>query len=556
MYKYDKIDQQNVNERVAQYRDQTRRYLAGELSEEEFRPIRLQNGLYIQRHAPMLRIAVPYGMLSSKQLRKLADIAKKYDKNYGHFSTRQNMQLNWPKLEEVPDILEELATVEMHAIQTSGNCIRNITTDQFAGIAPDEVVDPRAMAEIMRQWSTFHPEFALLPRKFKIAVSGTQEDRAVVQMHDIGMEFYKDADNKLAIKVWVGGGLGRTPILGSVIRDHLEWQHALSYCEAIIRTYNIHGRRDNSYKARIKILVKALGIDAFKEQVEAEWAHLKDGPLTITEAELDRVSTHFEPMPYENLDTYDASFDAAISSNPAFASWAKRCTHPHKMPGYRAVTLSLKKHGAAPGDATSEQMHIVADLADAYSFGELRVSHEQNLILADVELADLFDVWEKAREYSLATPNIGLLTDIICCPGGDFCSLANAKSIPIAQAIQAQFDDLDYLHDIGDIELNISGCMNACGHHHVGHIGILGVDKDNEEWYQVSIGGKQGNDASLGKVIGRAFAAEEMPTVIHKLIEVYIKERTPEERFIDTVRRLGMDPFKAHVYAETEEVSV
>jgi sulfite reductase (NADPH) hemoprotein beta-component len=556
MYKYDKIDQQNVNERVAQYRDQTRRYLAGELSEEEFRPLRLQNGLYIQRHAPMLRIAVPYGMLSSKQLRKLADIAKKYDKNYGHFSTRQNMQLNWPKLEEVPDILEELATVEMHAIQTSGNCIRNITTDQFAGIAPDEVVDPRAMAEIMRQWSTFHPEFALLPRKFKIAVSGTQEDRAVVQMHDIGMEFYKDADNKLAIKVWVGGGLGRTPILGSVIRDHLEWQHALSYCEAIIRTYNIHGRRDNSYKARIKILVKALGIHAFKEQVEAEWAHLKDGPLTITEAELDRVSTHFEPMPYENLDTYDASFDAAISSNPAFASWAKRCTHPHKMPGYRAVTLSLKKHGAAPGDATSEQMHIVADLADAYSFGELRVSHEQNLILADVELADLFDVWEKAREYSLATPNIGLLTDIICCPGGDFCSLANAKSIPIAQAIQAQFDDLDYLHDIGDIELNISGCMNACGHHHVGHIGILGVDKDNEEWYQVSIGGKQGNDASLGKVIGRAFAAEEMPTVIHKLIEVYIKERTPEERFIDTVRRLGMDPFKAHVYAETEEVSV
>jgi sulfite reductase (NADPH) hemoprotein beta-component len=556
MYKYDKIDQQNVNERVAQYRDQTRRYLAGELSEEEFRPLRLQNGLYIQRHAPMLRIAVPYGMLSSKQLRKLADIAKKYDKNYGHFSTRQNMQLNWPKLEEVPDILEELATVEMHAIQTSGNCIRNITTDQFAGIAPDEVVDPRAMAEIMRQWSTFHPEFALLPRKFKIAVSGTQEDRAVVQMHDIGMEFYKDADNKLAIKVWVGGGLGRTPILGSVIRDHLEWQHALSYCEAIIRTYNIHGRRDNSYKARIKILVKALGIDAFKEQVEAEWAHLKDGPLTITEAELDRVSTHFEPMPYENLDTYDTSFDAAISSNPAFASWAKRCTHPHKMPGYRAVTLSLKKHGAAPGDATSEQMHIVADLADAYSFGELRVSHEQNLILADVELADLFDVWEKAREYSLATPNIGLLTDIICCPGGDFCSLANAKSIPIAQAIQAQFDDLDYLHDIGDIELNISGCMNACGHHHVGHIGILGVDKDNEEWYQVSIGGKQGNDASLGKVIGRAFAAEEMPTVIHKLIEVYIKERTPEERFIDTVRRLGMDPFKAHVYAETEEVSV
>ncbi len=555
MYKYDKIDQQNVNERVAQYRDQTRRYLAGEISEDEFRPIRLQNGLYIQRHAPMLRIAVPYGMLSSKQLRKLADIASKYDKNYGHFSTRQNMQLNWPKLEDVPDILEELASVEMHAIQTSGNCIRNITTDQFAGVAPDEVIDPRAMAEIMRQWSTFHPEFALLPRKFKIAVSGTKEDRAVVQMHDIGMEFYKDDSNKLAIKVWVGGGLGRTPILGSVIREHLEWQHALSYCEAIVRTYNIHGRRDNSYKARIKILVKALGIDAFKEQVEAEWAHLKDGTLTITEEEFARVSTHFEPMPYENLEAHDASFDAAIASNPAFAAWVKRCTHPHKMPGYRAVTLSLKKHGVAPGDATSEQMHVVADLADAYSFGELRVSHEQNLILADVELADLFDVWEKAREHSLATPNIGLLTDIICCPGGDFCSLANAKSIPIAQAIQTKFDDLDYLHDIGDIELNISGCMNACGHHHVGHIGVLGVDKDNEEWYQVSIGGKQGNDASLGKVIGRAFAAEEMPEVVQKLIEVYVKERTPEERFIDTVRRIGMDPFKAHVYAESLEVS-
>jgi sulfite reductase (NADPH) hemoprotein beta-component len=552
MYKYDKIDQQNVNERVAQYRDQTRRYLAGELSDEEFRPLRLQNGLYIQRHAPMLRIAVPYGMLSSRQLRKLADLAKKYDKDYGHFSTRQNLQLNWPKLEDVPDILEELASVEMHAIQTSGNCIRNVTTDQFAGVAPDEVVDPRPMAEILRQWSTFHPEFALLPRKFKIAVSGTKEDRAVVQMHDIGLEFYRDNNDQLAIKVWVGGGLGRTPILGTVIREHLEWQHALTYCEAVIRVYNIHGRRDNSYKARIKILVKALGIEAFKEQVEAEWAHLKNGPNTITEAELNRVSSYFEPMPYEELEDHDTNFNDAVANNPAFAAWVKRCTHAHKQTGYRAVTLSLKPHGKAPGDATSTQMHIVADLADAYSFGELRVSHEQNLILADVELADLYDVWEKAREHGLATPNIGLLTDIICCPGGDFCSLANAKSIPIAEAIQMQFDNLDYLHDIGDIELNISGCMNACGHHHVGHIGILGVDKDNEEWYQVSIGGKQGNDASLGKVIGRAFAADEMPEVIQKLIEVYINTRTQEERFIDTVRRLGLEPFKAHVYAEKE----
>lgn len=552
MYKYDAIDQQIVDERVKQYQDQTRRYLAGELSDDEFRPLRLQNGLYIQRHAPMLRIAVPYGMLSSKQLRKLADIAKRYDKGYGHFSTRQNLQLNWPKLEDVPGILAELATVQMHAIQTSGNCIRNITTDQFASIAPDEVIDPRAMAEVMRQWSTFHPEFALLPRKFKIAVSGTKQDRAIVQAHDIGLEFYKDSNHQVAIKVWVGGGLGRTPILGTVIREHLEWQHALTYCEAIIRVYNMHGRRDNAYKARIKILVKALGIDEFRRQVEEEWAHIKDGPNTITEAELNRVAQHFEPMPYEILAAHDASFDAALASNPAFSAWVKRCTHPHKQAGYRAVTLSLKPHGKAPGDITSEQMQVVADLADAYSFGELRASHEQNLILADVKLSDLFALWEKARSAGLATPNIGLLTDIICCPGGDFCSLANAKSIPIAEAIQMQFDNLDYLYEIGDIELNISGCMNACGHHHVGHIGILGVDKDGSEWYQVTIGGKQGNDASIGTVIGRAFSAEEMPGVIQRLIEVYLKERTDEERFIDTVRRLGIAPFKAHVYAEKE----
>ncbi len=550
MYKYDEIDQSLVDERVAQYRDQTKRYLAGELSDEEFRPLRLQNGLYIQRHAPMLRIAVPYGMLSSKQLHKLADIASQYDKAYGHFSTRQNMQLNWPLLEDVPDILAELAKVEMHAIQTSGNCIRNITTDQFAGVAPDEVVDPRAMAEVMRQWSTFHPEFALLPRKFKIAVSGTKQDRAIVQAHDIGMEFYLDAQQQLAIKVWVGGGLGRTPILGTVIREHLEWQHALTYCEAIVRVYNLHGRRDNAYKARIKILVKALGIDEFKRQVEEEWAHLKDAPNTITEAELARVAQHFEPMPYEVLAQHDASYDAAIASNPAFAAWAKRSLHAHKIPGYRAVTLSLKTHGQAPGDASSEQMHAVADLAAQYSFGELRVSHEQNLILADVKLSDAFALWEKARAQGLASPNVGLLTDIICCPGGDFCSLANAKSIPIAQAIQMQFDNLDYLHDIGELELNISGCMNACGHHHIGHIGILGIDKDGSEWYQVTLGGSQGNQASLGTVIGPSFSAEEMPHVVEKLISVYLSERNGEERFIDTVRRLGIAPFKAHVYAD------
>ena len=470
MYKYDQLDQQIVNERGAQYRDQTRRYLAGELTDDEFRPLRLQNGLYIQRQAPMLRIAIPYGMLTSQQLRKLADLARRYDKGYAHFSTRQNCQLNWPKVEDTPDILAELATVEMHAIQTSGNCIRNITTDQFAGVAPDEVIDPRAMAEILRQWSTFHPEFALLPRKFKIAVSGTLQDRAVIQAHDIGMEFYPDANQKLAVKIWVGGGLGRTPILGTVLREHLEWQHALTYCEAIVRVYNLHGRRDNAYKARIKILVKALGIEEFRKQVETEWAHIKDGPNTLTVAELERVAKHFEPMPYLPRPDSSSHFDAALASNPAFASWVKRCVHPHKQPGYRAVTLSLKAHHIAPGDATSEQMEIVADLADAYSFGELRVSHEQNLILADVTLEDLFALWEKARAHGLATPNVGLLTDIICCPGGDFCSLANAKSIPIALAIQEQFDNLDYLHDKGELELNISGCMNGSGHHSVGHI--------------------------------------------------------------------------------------
>ncbi|ABE49939.1 nitrite/sulfite reductase [Methylobacillus flagellatus] len=553
MYIYDEIDQAIVDERVKQYRDQTRRFLAGELSDEEFRPLRLQNGLYIQRHAPMLRIAVPYGMLSSRQLRKLGDIAKRYDRGYGHFSTRQNLQLNWPQLEDVPDILAELATVQMHAIQTSGNCIRNITTDQFAGVAPDEVVDPRAIAEIARQWSTFHPEFALLPRKFKIAVSGTKQDRALIQTHDIGLEFYRDQEDKIAVRVWVGGGLGRTPILGSVIREHLEWQHVLTYCEAIIRVYNLHGRRDNAYKARIKILVKALGIEEFRRQVEEEWQYLKDSPNTITEAELARVSKYFTQMPYETLSDHDAGFDSAIASNPAFAAWVKRNTHPHKQPGYRAVTLSLKSHGRPPGDITSEQMHIVADLADEYSFGEVRPSHEQNLILADVKLSDLYSLWEKARAAGLATPNIGLLTDIICCPGGDFCALANAKSIPIAEAIQMQFDDLDYLYDIGEIELNISGCMNACGHHHVGHIGILGVDKDGSEWYQVTLGGKQGNDASIGTVLGPSFAAEEMPGVIQKLIDVYVRERTPEERFIDTVRRIGVAPFKTHVYGEKKK---
>ena len=550
MYIYDDIDQRIIDERVAQYRDQTRRYLSGELTDDEYRPLRLQNGLYIQRHAPMLRIAVPYGLINSRQLKKLADITRRYDKGYGHFSTRQNLQLNWPKLEDVPDILAELATVQMHAIQTSGSCIRAITTDQFAGVAPDEIVDPRPMIEILRQWSSFHPEFAGLPRKFKFAVSGSKQDRALVQAHDIGLEFYLDTENKLAVRVWVGGGLGRTPILGTVIREHLEWQHAITYCESILRVYNLYGRRDNAYKARIKILVKALGAEEFMRQVEEDWQHQKDGPSTITQVEYDRVASFFAPGRHETLSDNSSAFNAALVSNPAFASWAKRNVHPHKIPGYRAVTLSLKPTGIAPGDATADQMDVMADLAERFSFSELRVSHEQNIILADVKLDDLFVLWEEARRHGLATPNIGLLTDIICCPGGDFCSLANAKSIPIAQAIQEKFDDLDYLHDIGDLELNISGCMNSCGHHHIGHIGVLGVDKDGSEWYQITIGGKQGSDASIGSVIGPSFAAEEVPGVVEKLITTYIAERTEEERFIDTVRRIGIAPFKATVYAK------
>ena len=552
MYRYDEYDQRIVDERVAQFRDQTRRYLAGELSEDEFRPLRLQNGLYVQRHAPMLRVAVPYGLLSSTQLRKLAHIARTYDRGYGHFTTRQNIQFNWPALETVPEILAELATVEMHAIQTSGNCIRNITSDPFAGVAGDEHIDPRGWCEVLRQWSTFHPEFAYLPRKFKIAVNGAEHDRAVIQAHDIGLELKRDEAGKVGFRVLVGGGLGRTPIIGEQISDFVPWQHILTYCEAILRVYNRFGRRDNKYKARIKILVKAMGIEAFREQVEAEWVHLKDGPSTLTEAEVARVAAHFVDPAYETLPAVDVGYQALLAENKAFAAWARRNVRAHKQPGYAIVTLSTKHKDVAPGDATAEQMDHVADWADRYSFGELRVTHEQNLVLADVKQSDLFSLWAEARDAGLASPNIGLLTDIISCPGGDFCSLANAKSIPIANAIQARFDDLDYLYDIGDIEINISGCMNACGHHHVGHIGVLGVDKNGEEWYQVTVGGSQGNDTSLGKVIGPSFAAAEMPDVVEKLIETYLAERHDEERFIDTARRIGIEPFKANVYGARE----
>ena len=551
MYRYDDIDRAMVKARVAQFRDQTNRWQAGELSDEEFRPLRLQNGLYMQRHAPMLRIAVPYAMISSAQLRVLAAIAREEDKGYAHFTTRHNLQYNWIPMARVPDVLERLAEVEMHAIQTSGNCIRNVTSDQFAGIAPDEVVDTRPLAEIIRQWSTFHPEFAFLPRKFKIAVHGAERDRAVVQVHDIGLHLYKDASGEVLVRVWVGGGLGRTPILGEVIHDALPWRHLLSYMEAIIRVYNLEGRRDNPYKARIKILVKALGIDAFRAKVDAEWADLKDGPATITDDELARVSAYFvDPAYTHQLPDTDAAYEARLNSDKAFARWVQQNVHPHRVPGYRAVTLSLKQKGIAPGDITDTQMDAVADLADAYSFGEVRSSHEQNLVLSDVELRKLPELFDKARALGLASSTVGLLTDIICCPGGDFCDLANAKSIPIAQAIMERFDDLDYLHDIGELDLNISGCMNACGHHHVGHIGVLGVDKNNEEWYQVTIGGRQGNDTRLGKVIGPSFAAADMPDVVTKLLETYVALREPDERFVDTVVRVGLDPFKTRVYGD------
>jgi sulfite reductase (NADPH) hemoprotein beta-component len=549
MYRYDHYDHQIVKERIAQYTDQVRRRLSGELAEDEFRPLRLQNGLYLQRHAYMLRVAVPYGLLSSAQMRMFATIARKYDRGYGHFTTRQNIQYNWINLEDTPQILADLASVEMHAIQTSGNCIRNITSDEFCGVAADELIDPRPYAEIMRQWSTFHPEFAFLPRKFKLAYNGATEDRAATAVHDIGFTVLKNAAGEIGLRVMVGGGMGRTPILGSVICDFLPWQHMLTYTEAIMRVYNQYGRRDNIYKARIKILVKAIGIEDFRTQVEAEWADLKDGPSTLTTEEFTRVASFFMGPAYESFAGDDATVTAQVASDKPFANWMRRNVKPHKIPGYAIVLLSLKKTGVPPGDATATQMDFVADLADKFSLGEIRVTHEQNLVLADVRQADLPELFLLAKAHGLATPNIGLLTDIICCPGGDFCSLANAKSIPIAAAISEKFDNLDFQHDIGEIELNISGCINACGHHHVGNIGILGVDKDGAEWYQVSLGGAQGNHSAIGKIIGPSFSAHQMPTVIERLLQVYVRDRIENEPFIETVQRLGIAPFKEHVYA-------
>jgi len=551
MYKYDGYDQKIVDERVAQFREQTERYFAGELTEEQYLPLRLQNGLYVQRYAPMLRVAVPYGLLSSNQVRKLAHIARTYDKGYAHISTRTNFQFNWPDLKEVPDILEELASVQMHAIQTSGNCIRNTTTDQFAGVVAGEIVDPRPYCEIIRQWSTFHPEFAFLPRKFKIAVNSHEtDDRAATLLHDVAIKINKTDDGKITYDVYVGGGLGRTPIVASLVEPGLPEEHLLTYLDAVLRVYNLHGRRDNKYKARIKILVKALGVEAFRAKVHEEWQHLKDGPGTITSEELTRIKGHFTEPAYAALEDSE-ELQAQLTENKAFANWYKQNVHAHKKSGYAIATLTLKKLGTPPGDITDKQLDVAADLADKYSFGEIRSTHEQNLVLADVKQSDLFELWQEAKAAGFATPNLGLLTDMICCPGGDFCALANAKSIPVAEALQEKFDNLDYLHDLGEIDLNISGCMNACGHHHIGHIGILGVDKKGEEFYQVSLGGDSGPEASLGKILGPSFAREDMPSVIEKILGVYLDQRIEGERFIDAYRRIGHATFKERVYAKS-----
>ena len=547
MYLYTDFDQQLINQRVAQFRDQTERYLAGKLSEDEYRPLRLQNGLYVQRYAPMLRIAVPYGLMNSKQLRKIAEVSTQYDRGYAHVSTRQNIQLNWPALEDVPEILAELATVQMHAIQTSGNCIRNTTTDQYAGVVAGEIADPRPTCELIRQWSTFHPEFAFLPRKFKIAVSALEEkDRAATAFHDIGVYIVRNEAGEMGYKIMVGGGLGRTPIIGSVIREFLPREDLIAYLEAVLRVYNLHGRRDNKYKARIKILVKALTPEVFAQKVEAEFEHTRE-TLKIQAEILKKLDEEFTPFDYQDLE--DEDFTALFAEHPKFKQWFNINTHAHKVKGYRIVTISLKRAGIAPGDMTTEEMNFIADLADKYTFGELRTTHEQNIALADVPQKDLFDVWQALEQHNMARAHIGFITDIISCPGGDFCSLANAKSIPIAEAITRRFEDLNKVYDLGHLDLNISGCMNACGHHHVGNIGILGVDKKGAEFYQITLGGNSDHDASIGDILGPSFAAEAVPDVIEEVLNTYLDLRTEGERFVDTYRRVGIQPFKERAYA-------
>ncbi len=567
MYKYNAIDQQLVDDRVEQFRDQTRRFLAGELSEEAYLPLRLMNGLYIQRHAPMLRVAIPYGLLATYQLRKLADISEKYDRGYGHITTRTNMQFNWPKLEEVPDILAELASVQMHAIQTSGNCIRNTTTDQFAGVTADEIADPRPYCEIIRQWSTFHPEFTYLPRKFKIAVIGTRSDRAATQLHDIGLHVVKNDAGDIGFEVIVGGGLGRTPVIGKVIRPFLPERHLLSYLDAILRIYNQYGRRDNKYKARIKILVESMGAEEFSRIVEEDWEkHNKDGALTLTAEQIEHAKTFFPQPAYQTFSQQQlqASQDklAAQFEDSEFVRWFNQNTREHKVKGYHVVIISLKHFMQDTGDITATQMRVVADLADKYSFGEVRGTHHQNLVLTDVKLEEVYDVYQVLKQYDLARPNIGLLTDIISCPGFDYCSLANASTLNIVNQVNQYFQNADFVHDIGEIRLNMSGCMNACAHHHVADIGILGVDKKGEHWYQISLGGRSGQNAKLGDILGKAVPVDAVATTVDDILQVYLKYRQAadtdfgSETFAEVVDRIGIEPFKEYVYRDKSEQPV
>ncbi len=545
MYRYDEFDQKAVDERVVQFAGQVARRLSGELTEDEFKPLRLMNGLYLQLHAYMLRVAIPYGTLSSKQLRMLAHIARKYDKDYAHFTTRQNLQYNWPKLADVPAILADLATVEMHAIQTSGNCIRNVTSDHFAGASADEVDDPRIWSEIIRQWSTFHPEFSYLPRKFKIAVTAAPKDRAAIKVHDIGIIIRRDAAGALAFDVYVGGGQGRTPLIGHMIGEAIAAEDLLAYLEATMRVYNQYGRRDNIYKARIKILVHQIGADEMRRQVAVEFAEVKaQGALALPQVEIDRIAAYFAAPAFEIL-----SDESPTTANPAFNIWLESNVAKHKVPGYAIVTVSLKPIGGIPGDASAAQMDVVAALAETYSFDEVRVSHEQNLVLAHVRQRDLLTVWQQLDAAGLGTANYGLITDIIACPGLDYCDLANARSINIAQAISTRFADQDRQREIGELKLKISGCINACGHHHVGHIGILGVDKKGVEFYQITLGGSGDETASVGEILGPAFGEADVPDAIETLIDVYFAYRSPGERFLDTYRRVGIQPFREKLYA-------
>ncbi len=555
MYRYDPLDQRLVDERVEQFRDQVARRMAGEITEDEFKPLRLMNGLYIQLHAYMLRIAIPYGMLSSTQLRKLAHIARTYDRGYGHFTTRQCIQFNWPKLEDTPDILAELAEVQMHAIQTSGNSFRNVTADQYAGVSADEIDDSRPYAEIIRQWGALHPEFSYLPRKFKIAVTGSPNDRTAAKFHDIGVILKKNDAVETGFEIIIGGGQGRTPMIAQTVREFLPRHDLLSYLEAIMRIYNLMGRRDNIFKAKLKILVYKLGIDEMQKLVEEEWNQIKDGPLKLPQAEIDRVAAHFAPPPFETVESDPRAFDIHKFESLAFARWARTNVAAHKQPGYAIVNLTLKPTGGVPGDATAEQMDAVADLADRYSLGEIRVTHEQNLVFAHVKEADLYRLWRALDEIGFATPNLSLIGDMICCPGLDYCGLANARSIPVAQRIGKRFADLDRQLDIGELRLKISGCINACGHHHVGHIGILGVERKGEEYYQITLGGNPAMDATIGDVVGPAFSSDDVVDAVETVVTTYVKLRADGERFLDTYRRVGAEPFKERLYPEKTDAA-